>query len=180
MKKFIILYCVAILLLVRITVGDLQGPQVTNNEAKDIPDSSTKTSSKEENHAEVNEEDSTESADSEHVISLDKFITAVQKTKMFGDSVQTIEERDGKKMLLQLAIFERLKGEELIVRKKLLEQMIKMESKRREKVEPIDPTQEEIEGKFFQNIDTKLCIHNYSFLLIWRKLKVCTKRPWKY
>ncbi|XP_023309351.2 protein sel-1 homolog 1 [Lucilia cuprina] len=146
--KLSLITAVAIILLAGFVVAELQGPQVTSGEAKDIletTESPTKpTSSNEEADA---EEDSNEAPNNQRKAAkyIDDQMTAAKKAAQIAATMQPGEGGDGKNKLLQLAIFERLWNEEM-VRKKLQEQIETIEAKR-EPVEAVDPTQEEIEAQ---------------------------------
>lgn len=149
--KFGITCGVAIVLLANIAVADLQGPQVTSGELLDSTDSSTKPASNEETTADVNVEDSNETQNNQRKSAkyIDDQMTAAKNAAQIASAIQPAD-GESKNKLLQFAIFERLWNEE-VVRKKLQEQIETIEAKR-EPIETVDPTQEEIEGCKFKKL----------------------------
>lgn len=150
--KFSLIGAVAFLLLMQLVLADLQGPQVTSGESKDTstntPESTTKTAtSQEEGNVEVSggEDDMTNNQRKASKY-IDDQMTAAKTAAQIAAAMQQPEGGESKNKLLQFAIFERLWNEE-VVRKKLQEQIETIESKR-EPIEVVDPTPEQIEGIF--------------------------------
>ena len=139
---------VAVLLLAQLVVAELQGPQVTVPEIEDSPDTSetkTKTVTGEtDSNAESNVmEDSSEVQSNERKASkyIDDQMTAA---RIAAGIAATIQPEEPKNKVLQFAIFERLRNEEM-VRKKLEQQIEELEAKEKP-AEIVDPTPAEIEG----------------------------------
>ncbi|XP_065371573.1 protein sel-1 homolog 1 [Calliphora vicina] len=148
--KFTLIAGVAFLLLMQFVVADLLGPQVTSGEIKDIldtTDTSTKPTSHEESNTDATGEDSNEAPNNQRKASkyIDDQMTAAKTAAQIASTMQPAEGGEGKNKLLQFAIFERLWNEE-VVRKKLQEQIETIEAKK-EPIEVVDPTPEQIEAQ---------------------------------
>lgn len=137
--------------------AQVQGPQViiinnvAENENVDIPAPTASTTNTPATDLDSSTEGSSTDVPSNQRKAakyIDDQMAAAKTAAQIASTMQPADTGDGKSKLLQFAIFERLWSEE-VVRKKLQEQIEAIESKR-EPVEIIDPTTEQIEGKYFK------------------------------
>lgn len=142
------LIAVAILLLVQLVVADLQGPQVTVAEIKenlDVSEKKTKIITDEsDSSVETNAVDDPNEVPSNERKAAKYIDDQMTAARIAAGIAATIQPEEPKNKVLQFAIFERLRNEEMI-RKKLEQEIEELESKK-EPAEIVEESPAEIEG----------------------------------